>query len=157
MNFFLASCMAVETTPLENLPGHSNCEKVEMPGIKSLEKSQELTVVTNCSSTVPEATGLELVLENPAAPQKTVDFDFFPKNIVSNLENHEKNKGQCSTATDTEELMQYTNTEVQTTPIEVVESETESAYEPVENLSVSLSERQFRRWILFRYPFSFLF
>lgn len=43
-----------------------------------------------------------------------------------------------TTATSTEELLSFSSTEVQTTPYEIPESESESNDEPIENLSVSL-------------------
>ncbi|XP_043270970.1 uncharacterized protein [Venturia canescens] len=135
------NCNTVETTPLENLPGHSGSEKMEISEVKSLEKSQEVPIVTNYSSTIPEATEQQTVTENLTACERMMQSESFPENIEINAGNRGiKCKEQCSTATDTEELMQYTNTEVQTTPDDVVESETESTYEPVENLSLLTKE-----------------
>lgn len=44
---------------------------------------------------------------------------------------------KCTAATSTEELMTYSCVEVQTTPYDTPESESESNDEPIENLSVS--------------------
>lgn len=44
---------------------------------------------------------------------------------------------KCTAATSTEELMSYSCVEVQTTPYDTPESESESNDEPIENLSVS--------------------
>lgn len=43
-----------------------------------------------------------------------------------------------TTATSTEELLSFSSAEVQTTPYEIPESESESNDEPIENLSVSI-------------------
>lgn len=44
---------------------------------------------------------------------------------------------KCTTATSTEELLSYSCAEVQTVPYDILESESESNDEPIENLSVS--------------------
>lgn len=44
---------------------------------------------------------------------------------------------KCTAATSTEELLSYSCAEVQTVPYDILESESESNDEPIENLSVS--------------------
>lgn len=43
---------------------------------------------------------------------------------------------KCTTGTNTEELLFFSNTEVQTTPCELLDYESESNDEPIQNLSV---------------------
>lgn len=45
---------------------------------------------------------------------------------------------KCTTGTNTEELLSFSNTEVQTTPCELLDYESESNDEPIQNLSVSV-------------------
>lgn len=52
-------------------------------------------------------------------------------NAISTIPKH-------TTATSTEELLSFSSAEVQTTPYEIPESESESNDEPIENLSVSI-------------------
>lgn len=64
-----------------------------------------------------------------------ITYNACMKNNKKNL--HVFNK--CTTATSTEELLSYSCAEVQTTPYDTLESESESNDEPIENLSVSNS------------------
>lgn len=68
------------------------------------------------------------------------DFDGKRKEIT-NIMTSTPSLKRCTTATNTEELLQFSSAEVQTTPYEIPESESESNDEPIENLSV-------RPWIV---------
>lgn len=67
--------------------------------------------------------------------QFAADIDGTRKEI--NITTSTPSLKRCTTATNTEELLRFSSTEVQTNPYELPESESESNDEPIENLSVS--------------------
>lgn len=143
------SCNAVETTPLEHLPGNSGTEKADVLNEKPPVKSHEHGPI-HCSSTVTETVGCHSLpedrresrgegIQSTSLPdfQELRNLDAEAANLRRSSEKQHTTHEKCSAATDTEELTRFINTEVQTTPYDAVESETELTDEPVENLSVS--------------------
>ncbi|XP_015117997.1 titin homolog [Diachasma alloeum] len=124
-------CDTVETTSLEQLPGHQNAS--EGPGI-----SQEDDRRVQCSSTSTEPSSLPKdVSDNmemcTSLPEKSSEGDN-PQRVPDAASQ------TCETGTDTKELMAFTNTEVQTTPCEGFDTGAEMIDGPVENLSLLTKE-----------------
>lgn len=117
---------SVETTPLESLPGHTDTSN-----------RSEYTVTIKgkkCNNILQEHQGDSQDVQN-------LETDI----VVDNACKEDCIKSscpfaKCSAATSTEELLSYSCVEVQTTPYDTPESESESNDEPIENLSLLTKE-----------------
>ncbi|XP_076628399.1 uncharacterized protein LOC143345304 isoform X2 [Colletes latitarsis] len=117
---------SVEATLLESLPGHTDTN----------DRSEYSTAIKGkkCNSIHQEHQGDDQDVQN-------LETDAVTDNGCK--EDGEKKScsfEKCSTATSTEELLSYSCVEVQTTPYDTPESESESNDEPIENLSLLTKE-----------------
>ncbi|OAD57122.1 hypothetical protein WN48_02696 [Eufriesea mexicana] len=115
---------SIEATPLKSLPGY----------IDISEQSKSITNIKEkkCSNSV-QYQGSD---ENIQNIQDVVINQTCADNSIKDLCMFDK----CTTATSTEELLSYSCAEVQTTPYDTPESESESNDEPIENLSLLTKE-----------------
>ncbi|XP_043253825.1 serine-rich adhesin for platelets-like isoform X2 [Colletes gigas] len=117
---------SVEATLLESLPGHTDTS--DRSEYSTTNKGKK------CNSVHQEHQGDDQDVQNletDAVTDNGCKEDGAKKSC-----SFEK----CSTATSTEELLSYSCVEVQTTPYDTPESESESNDEPIENLSLLTKE-----------------
>ncbi|KAL0110596.1 hypothetical protein PUN28_013881 [Cardiocondyla obscurior] len=148
------SCHTVDTTPLESLPGNIDILKqAEFATHTTEKKDGNITQEPHRQCDLDRNNSI-----NNITPQNKSNSDrsiHMSSDDISSLRSCEididdKGKEESSvtsvipkrytTATSTEELLSFSSTEVQTTPYEIPESESESNDEPIENLSILTKE-----------------
>lgn len=149
-------CDTVEATPLESLPGHIDYPKstdykrfvttgLEKHGnsnknnISDCLQTMETETFTLSSNDVHSHQKYEAQVGGILQEERGSNLNGTNQEKRHKLEERERPFSIC-TATSTEELMSYTCVEVQTTPYDIPESESESNNEPIENLSVLTKE-----------------
>ncbi|XP_032682641.1 serine-rich adhesin for platelets-like isoform X2 [Odontomachus brunneus] len=123
----------VDTTPLESLPGNINMFKQAESSNRTEKRDDNIA---------HESLG-QYDFEKNDGMWNTQHFetDFNgKKKEIANIMTSTPSLKRCTTATNTEELLQFSSAEVQTTPYEIPESESESNDEPIENLSILTKE-----------------
>uniref|UniRef100_A0A0C9PIU1 Uncharacterized protein n=1 Tax=Fopius arisanus TaxID=64838 RepID=A0A0C9PIU1_9HYME len=123
-------CDTVESTSLEQLPGHQN--SLKEAGVAPEDDRRVQCSLTSTSTEPPPPSLVPNTSDNPERLSGADDPERQLESVVSNQ--------TCETGTDTKELMFFTNTEVQTAPCKGYDNSVDLVDGPVENLSLLTKE-----------------